>query len=242
MVIIDENGANEFELLRSLRSTGIDYKYISKLGCDRFDVFVRFPEAYITTPFEENRLSIRHIQIPQKESFLLAIVHLPSKLNSSSDSQAMACQNYVESIAAMERTVRHQRTVLIGDFNMNPFESGIISASAFNATMSRQIAKQGRRIVSARQYPYFYNPMWNLMGDFANGPPGTHYNRRGELVELQWNMYDQVMLRPELLPYLDSSSVQILTTDGIVSFLSKNGTPDAKNLSDHLPLLFSLSI
>jgi hypothetical protein len=58
---------------------------------------------------------------------------------------------------------------------MNPFETGLVAASGLNATMARKIAEKKERTVNARSFPFFYNPMWSLLGDASDGSPGSYY-------------------------------------------------------------------
>lgn len=53
-------------------------------------------------------------------------------------------------------------------------------------------------------------------------------------------MFDQVLIRPDLITNFDTDSLDILTSDGEVSFL-KNNIID-KSISDHLPIKFSLNL
>jgi hypothetical protein len=55
-------------------------------------------------------------------------------------------------------------------------------------------------------------------------------------------MFDQVLLRPDLLPAFKNQELKVLVTDGTTSFLRDNGLPDRDAVSDHLPLLFRLHI
>jgi hypothetical protein len=108
--------------------------------------------------------------------------------------------------------------------------------------MDRKIAMRGSRTILERRYPFFYNPMWGLLGDATEGPPGTYYFERAEHDMFFWNMFDQVLIRPDLLPYFRNEDLKILTEDGSMSFLSRKGLPDASMASDHLPLLFKLHL
>ena len=83
---------------------------------------------------------------------------------------------------------------------------------------------------------------WNHFGDTGETPAGTFYYERAEHVNYFWNMFDQVLLRPELLTQFRNEDLNILTTDGVNSFLSERGTPDAEVASDHLPILFRLDL
>lgn len=140
----------------------------------------------------------------------------------------------------MEDKIGHKRTVLVGDLNMNPFETGLVTANGFNATMSRKIAEKQKRIVNARSFPFFYNPMWSLLGDASHGPPGSYYCSQSEHVAYFWHMFDQILLRPDVLPMFQNNTLKIIDRVGELSLLNDNGIPD-KNISDHLPVLFQLT-
>src|SRR5438477_507279 len=79
-------------------------------------------------------------------------------------------------------------------------------------------------------------------GTAGHEPPGTCYYRAAESKWYYWNMFDQVLLRPGLLPYFKNQDLKILTTDGANSFLNKRGLPDRSRASDHLPIFFRLHV
>jgi hypothetical protein len=124
---------------------------------------------------------------------------------------------------------------------MNPFESGLVDASGFHAVMDRTTALQESRKVKGQQYPFFYNPMWNYLGDISDFTPGTHFYRKSNKVVYFWNMFDQVLLRPALLPYFAEDSVRIITEHGTTSLLDSNNRPNKQQYSDHLPILLTLN-
>jgi len=123
-------------------------------------IFTRFPRRYLKPTFESSRVSIRRLALPAHEEILLAAVHFPSKLFWSDQSQMMECPALSSTIAEQETHVGHSRTVVVGDFNMNPFEEGMVGASGLHAVMARNVAGRGARTVQGRTYPFFYNPMW----------------------------------------------------------------------------------
>ncbi len=98
-----------------------------------------------------------------------------SKLHTRDDQQLARCVELARDIGDQERRVGHRRTILVGDLNMNPFETGVSGAPGLNAVMSRAIAARGKRIVESREHNFFYNPMWNHFGDQGRNPPGTYY-------------------------------------------------------------------
>ena len=91
--------------------------------------------------------------------------------------------------------------------------------------------------------------MWSLFGDAQGRPPGTYYYSTSTLITYFWNMFDQLLVRPQLLSSFENENLQILTSAGnskqassATSLLTKDGRPNSKTASDHLPLLFSLEL
>ncbi len=218
------------------------YHYVPQLGCTKIEMFTRFSSQFIPPLYETDRLTIRHLKLPGLTDVLLAITHFVSKMHWSDDDQALECAPLAESIRATETNVGHSRTVLVGDFNMNPFEFGVVSAGGLHGVMSRSIAARKHRIVQNRRYPFFYNPMWSLLGDTPSRPPGTYYYGGAGHKVFFWNIFDQVLVRPELLDRFHNADLEVLTGDGHNSFLSQKGLPDSQRVSDHLPIRFSLTL
>src|SRR5215211_5035003 len=115
-------------------------------------------------------------------------------------------------ISETEDVIGHQRTVLVGDFNMNPFDLGMVGAQALNAVMTRDLARREGRTVAGRPYRYFYNPMWGCYGDRTPGPAGTYYYSAPGPRGYYWHLFDQVLLRPTLMESL--AELRILEDDG----------------------------
>jgi hypothetical protein len=210
--------------------------------CEKIKIYTRFPRRFIPAIYEEERLTIRHLRLPDTIDILLSVTHYPSKRYLSDRDQEHGCIKLSMSIKEIEKDIGHSRTVLVGDMNMNPFEGGVISANGLHGTMSQLIARRKERIVEDEKYPFFYNPMWNLLGDANSQTPGTYYYQSSNYTSLFWYVFDQVLIRPDLLDNFDIQNLKVLTSDGNISFLSENGIPDTKVASDHLPLLFRLDL
>ncbi|MEK7400292.1 MAG: hypothetical protein AAB116_25385, partial [Candidatus Poribacteria bacterium] len=186
--------------------------------------------------------SMRHLKLPGLIDILLFVTHFPDKMNWKSESQVDEWKRYSDKIKFLEWKIGHSRTILVGDLNTSPFEQGNISASGLYGIMSKTIANKKARTIQGKNYPFFYNPMWNLLGDVNSETPGTFYRQNAEHVEFFWYMLDQVLIRPDLLGRFNNGDLKILTTDGEISFLNENGIPDKNIASDHLPLLFKLDL
>ncbi len=176
------------------------------------------------------------------DEILLAAVHFPSKHDWSEDSQSLECTMLAEDIRRVEESAGHQQTVLVGDLNMNPFETGIVGAAGLHAVMDRSVAKRGTRVVQGRAYAFFYNPMWGLFGDGSRGPAGTFFHSRSEHKVFFWNTFDQVLVRPALLNRFRMDDLAIIDHTEHRSLLTASGIADRNAGSDHLPILFRMNV
>jgi len=125
---------------------------------------------------------------------------------------------------------------------MNPFDKGMVAASGLHAVMSREVASRGERTVQDRQYRFFYNPMWSHFGDHPERPAGTYYYTRAEQVTYFWNMFDQVVVRPDLIDRFQMDGLRILTSAAGRPLITRSGHPDKRGASDHLPIVFKIDL
>ena len=241
VILLAEYESDPTKLLLTLNKDSFGY-FLAKSNCSKIRIFSKFRDEFFPAISESDRLTIRNLKLPGLQDILLASVHFPSKINFSAESQADECVNLTDSIKEVENRIGHSRTILVGDLNMNPFESGVVSSRGLHATMSQRIAQKGNRIVQGKAYSFFYNPMWNFLGDFSPFPAGTHFYQSSEHVAYFWNMYDQVLVRPELLDKFAIEDLKILDSIGEKSLLTNAGLPNKKLASDHLPVFFRLKL
>ncbi len=201
----------------------------------KVQLFTRLPSNQILMVADEPRYSVWLFRLEDTEEFLLVALHFPSKVNFTDNQQSEEAIFMNLSLANIEKEYGLSRTVVVGDFNMHPFDNGMVSHAGFNSVMTRKIAQKGARKVQFRTYPYFFNPMWGFLGDQDENVPGTFYMTSN----FHWHLYDQVLIRPELIKNFDLKDLEIITFDGESSFLNKNGRISDR-FSDHLPLKFSL--
>src|SRR5436190_7971847 len=240
--ILAEDAISEYVVLESIhRESGHRFQQPMSES-RRIDIFTHFPQSAVTAVLDDHSrpVTVRRL-IGRSQDILLAAVHFPSKLNWSDDDQSQAATDLSSDIRDAEAEYGHRRTVLVGDFNMNPFEVGITAAQSLHAVMTKDIALRMSRVVGGREHPFFYNPMWGFFGDRTTGPPGTYYYAGATPVSYFWNIFDQVLIRPELLDCF-RDDVEILVDDGQKSLLNHRGLPDRENGSDHLPICFRLEL
>ncbi len=240
LVVLAESGLSLGDLSTALAAEG-ESTLASPAGlCPRIVFYTRFPVTCTTVMEESDHASVRQVVLPTGESFLVAGVHLPSKLHRSDEDQAQYAQDVVQLIERAQAKAGHAKTIVIGDFNMSPDESGLVGAKAFHAVSSLKIAEKGGRTLDGRDYTFRYNPMWSLLGDASPGPPGTYYSQATGHYSLYWHMFDQVLVSPDLLPSIVLPCVTIVEAAGTESLL-KNDVPHKTSLSDHLPIVFEFS-
>lgn len=107
--------------------------------------------------------------------------------------------------------------------------------------MSRQIVSRISRSVEGREHHFFYNPMWAHLGDLRGSTSGSYFYDSGSFVNYFWNVFDQVLMRPQLAEQFDPTSIRIITSVGAHSLVGATGRPDRRLFSDHLPIVFTLS-
>jgi len=105
------------------------------------------------------------------------MLHLPI-LYMGERSQDLECTATALRVREAENQVGHERTLVAGDFNLDPFNTGIVGALGFNAVVHRDTAGRGSRTIRGERYPFFYNPMWNHFGD-ERATAGTYYYDKG---------------------------------------------------------------
>jgi hypothetical protein len=198
IVVLAESGDPVSLLLafnRNISSSDRGFHFASG-QCRALTILTRFSAELIRPVWESERISIRRLELPARADVLICAVHLPSKLHWSDSSQAFESIELARQIMAEEDRVGHRRSVLLGDFNMNPFEPGMISANGLHAVMSRQVASRIARTVQGREHRFFYNPMWGHLGDLRGATAGSYFREAAEHVNYFWNVFDQVPCDP----------------------------------------------
>jgi len=242
VVILVECAAEPVDVLLALNAKRSEFHIAAGLS-KGIRIFTRFSREFFRPVFESasERFMIGRLLLPARSEILLSVVHLPSKLHWQKEDQSYECGELARQIATTEDHLGHRRTAVVGDFNMNPFERGLVGAGDLHAVMSREVANRESRTVQGREYRFFYNPMWNHFGDAERKTAGSYYYADSRHVTYFWNMFDQVLIRPELARQFDPASLKIVTSFGAQDLVRENGRPDSSRYSDHLPIVFELA-
>ncbi|MFW5872244.1 MAG: endonuclease/exonuclease/phosphatase family protein [bacterium] len=203
-------------------------------------------QHYSTAP--SKRLCFYILKTNEYDEIIIGALHFPSKSTYNGETQLSFASNYAKWIREIEQLKNNNKTIVFGDFNMNPFEQGMIEPQAFNATLSSDIAKSGKRTSHFDKFDYFYNPMWNWLGDrvFLSGVdklPGSYYFKTtSDVNQIYWNVFDKVIVRPELIDIIDYSTLKIIEAIPRAELINQDFENIEDSFTDHLPLVFNLKI
>jgi hypothetical protein len=231
LVSLNRNVAPEFQMPLS--------------GSNWLTIHTRFDRSYVSScpsqPIDrDERWSVWRLHLPGRDPILLAGVHLLSKIHAAGEDQYAKARRLHDVLLVSEKAAGHARTMVVGDFNMDPFEPGVQACDSLHGVLSmREIAARGgTRIWDRQARPMFYNPMWRHHGDREGTPPGTYYYAGSGVSVQYWHLFDQVLLRPALMNCFLPGETRIVHSINGTSLLDAHGRPDTVRYSDHLPLLF----
>lgn len=234
VVVLAEYAADIDDLIDLLHSCGVSMQRVPTTGCDRIHI-LGMKGLHIEPQLQTDRSSIQVI----KENTILCCVHLNSQIYSDNiDRREIDIEQIIGDILNLEKELNTKNTIIVGDFNINPYDKSCISARYFHGVPVYKEALRESRIIAGKEFHMFYNPMWNFFGDF-NEPYGTYYHNSSDTINPYWNVYDQVIIRPVLRKQFIDKSLRILTETATISLLDRDKHPDC-NISDHLPITFEI--
>ena len=234
VVVLAEYTADIKDLIKLLNTYGISMQQIITIGCERIHILGQVG-IRIEPKLQTDRSSIQVIE----GNTILCGVHLNSPIYSdNADRREIDIEQIVNDILNLEKELDTKNTIIVGDFNINPYDKSCVSARYFHGIPVYEEAIRESRTVVGREFHMFYNPMWNFLGDFRE-PYGTYYHSSADTVNPYWNVYDQVIIRPALRKRFVDDNLRIITGTTTVSLLDKNKHPDC-TISDHLPITFEI--
>jgi hypothetical protein len=238
----------EDAMLAALNAEGLaPITRIPAIASRRLDLYSRFDQGCFGPVLKEaDHYLIRTLTPPLGIEIVIAMAHLASPVYKDRQARHSRFIGFATDIRDAEKAIGNDRTVVVGDLNVNPFDDALLDVRGLNALADRRTVqrKDPRRfgIRKVEKLPLFYNPMWGHFGD-AVPPAGTYYyDKSNPEVDPLWNIFDQVLLRPSLMDRFLNKNLKILTTDGVVSFTWEDGRPNGDVYSDHLPILFQLDL
>ena len=249
VVILAEASVND-EVLVPLLGAGHRRFNPMPIPHDWIKIYAGYPpEFFLDWTNDEGRLCLRTIRFPghEDQEIILGSLHLASGVFSERSERLDSAQPVARQIREAQRELKHARVIVVGDFNLNPHDDGMVFPSAFGAMTSKNLVKK-QAIRHGDRSARLYNPMWNLLGgQDRDEPRGTFYWPSHRPFNLYWNCPDQVLVGHDLLDQFPDNQLRILTalTDNkrfrsLYRETRQHWRID--EVSDHLPLIFDLNL
>lgn len=233
-------------------TTHEDYEDDPISGVDPPHRFLQSEPDFVT------RVALMQLEVAG-ECTLLASVHLPSRRMGAHDESSLSdvasyYKNFI--IRGQQFGNFERRIIIVGDFNMNPFDLGMLQHKSFHAINSRAFVRPTRDSSFVPEW-MFYNPCWALLSDIdplqpaAPRLPGSLFFASAPSKRLYWHLYDQVLLSHALMHRLDVASLRIAPYEPLRLEGERGGTtvktagePPKKErrYSLHLPLCFTIQL
>lgn len=219
------------------------FRYLTPITASKVELFYKNGTVDIVNSYDGKRISVNKVHSNMdNEDYYFVFCHLKDAFLTDRNQLPGYARSTVKEITDFESNIRSKRTIVCGDFNMNPFEQAMLEIDGFNAMLTSSIALKRTRNVEGRSYEMFYNPMWGLFGDLHNQDvSGTYYHAPGEPIQQYWHIIDQVIIRPDVIPVFDKQQLKIVTKGQNYNLLNRNNNI-SDQYSDHLPLKFTLNI
>ena len=182
-------------------------------------------------------------------NYLLACVHFPSKKYQDEISQLQIAHTYKSKLLAessKKKKVYDDRIIIVGDFNMNPFDAGMLEPHGFHAVSNRDFADHQKKVNFVAS-PSFYNPCWALLGDYAirhdnRKVGGSHYYAGAHSRRLYWHLFDQVLVSQAMIDCFVDRPLQLIEVPALEKEMRSGIKRVDARYSDHFPLAFILHL
>lgn len=211
-----------------------DYNFIESLGgCEKIVMLAKNSIA-VEIKQEQSRYVLYHVK-KETIQYVIAGVHLQDRFSTDTPTRIACIGRLVNDLSNVERRYKCKKTIIIGDFNANPYDDELLQMNAFNAVLFKDVIRKSEtRRVDGITYRRFYNPILNFISENTKNY-GSFYHSGGSSTPV-WHCIDQVLLSKGLVDNI--VSLRYLKTIGNTSLI-KNIKPN-EEISDHLPLLVGI--
>lgn len=227
IAVFSEYKGIDFNLVESNSS----YKQIIGFdGCDKITMIAK-QSISITVKQEQSRYSIYSVLYNDTE-YLIAGIHLQDRRSYPDPAiRIMTIQRLVNDIEKIERNISNNNTIVIGDFNANPYDPELLQMNAFNAVLFKDLIEQSAtNVVAGIRYKRFYNPILNYISESTKTYGSFRYS--GGCSNPIWHCLDQIIVRKPLAnSIIDLEYIKSINGKSLIKRTNINS-----DISDHLPL------
>ncbi|MCS3659908.1 endonuclease/exonuclease/phosphatase family protein [Salinibacter ruber] len=173
---------------------------------------------------------------PEGDGVLFVNIHAKSQLRGGRGSPEGSLSNLQNDLyAARSKEGYSLEEVVMGDYNVNPYNDCLISKDLLSAHRSLPNVKTQTKTRPIDKRP-LYNPTWHFFGRH-DGALGTHYYSTPQYGS-PWAVFDQVMVT-DGLAYDGEAAVELVTEVGQHRLVKDppKYIPNEEVGSDHLPVV-----
>lgn len=106
-------------------------------GCDKIIMIAR-KDYSIEIRREQNRYTIYSV-LSRKEKYIIAGLHLQDRRNNDPDARKNTARALINDIKEQENILLNDNTIVIGDYNANPFDDELVQKDSFNAVLFKEL-------------------------------------------------------------------------------------------------------
>lgn len=212
-----------------------EYRYIPNMGgCKKVALFVK-SSIEVAVKREQARYALYSVEYNNK-NYILAAIHLQDRWTTDTQVRIMTIGRLVNDIKNLEESEHCKNTIIIGDFNANPFDDELLQVNAFNAVLYKDIINSSEtKKVGEERFRRFYNPIIHFLSEDTK-MYGSHYNTNKSNSPI-WHCLDQVLVSKKLVESVNE--LKYIRNIGSKSLLNRK-KPNA-SISDHLPLYVQIT-
>jgi len=167
----------------------------------------------------------------------VALVHLNSDLHSSGREHREADIGALKrDLLIEEEKYEGKNTLVVGDFNDNPFSETLTGWNGFNTVYFKSSVEKGYRKLHEQQQDIFYNPMLHVLRDSDDEhiAKGTCFFKN----RYDWDFYDQVLMKFPLVDKFDLEKLRIVSSFNDGNLVQQHRMNP--KISDHAPIYFEI--
>lgn len=230
-----EYSSNGKSLVDRLSAHGSKYTYITSIA-SRCHIIWRGDIKEIVHCSDHSYYTVKKVPFG-KVWQIIVVVHFPSKRNYDPETNAEIFRDIKKDINKAKEIGSINKVIIMGDFNMNPFDTPMIEATSIQAISSREIVlRKKNRKYKEKERELYYNPMWNFLGD-EKKPTGSFYYATSENKAMYWNTLDQFIVNAELADCVLLDKIKFIDVVNGEVLMDEKGKP---LVSDHFALYFEI--
>jgi exonuclease III len=213
----------------------LNYEYFENPGCNRVKI-LKHQNFPLELHLQNNYFTI--VRNSETDIYVVSL-HFPSQMYQHLDSLKEFIRDFRTTLDLEIGSSSEKKVLIIGDFNVNPFEKPMIDFDGFLATNSSKSRTSVTHLTKNRTT--YYNPTWKLYS--RNHFPGTKAFTRPSGASydiIEHHFLDQVVISQQLRSTISEENISVIEkTKNFIFFDEKRNKVVG---SDHLPLLYNIKI